>query len=185
MKLFYKITKTDNNKSINTILANNLNISTRLLNKLINEQKILINNQICDTRNIPHLKDILTIDFSTPEDNSNVIPTKMDLDIVYEDEWLLVINKPAGIPIHPSRLHFKDSLSNGIRFYFDKIGLHKKIRPVNRLDLDTSGLVIFAKCEYIQECFIRQMKTSTFQKEYLCLVEGFLDTKNRQNRVTN
>ena len=86
-------------------------------------------------------------------------------------------NKSAGIPIHPSLLHFTDSLSNGIKYYFDEISLAKKIRPVNRLDLDTSGVVIFAKCEYIQECFINQMKNKEFQKEYICLVDGIIDIK--------
>ena len=109
--------------------------------------------------------------------DSNISPSQMNLDIIYEDDWFLVLNKPAGIPIHPSRLHYTDSLSNGIKFYFDSIGLAKKIRPVNRLDLDTSGLVIFAKCEYIQESFARQMDKKTFQKEYLCFVNGFLEQK--------
>ena len=177
MKLIYKINENDNGKSINSILINNLDFSSRLLTKLIKNKQIFVNEKICDTRNIANLNDILTIDFSTLEDNSNVVPSKMNLDIVYEDEWFLIINKPAGIPIHPSRLHFENSLSNGVRFYFDTIGLQKKIRPVNRLDLDTSGLVIFAKCEYIQECFIRQMSSKLFQKEYLCLVNGYLTPK--------
>ncbi len=79
------------------------------------------------------------------EENDNIVPTKMELNILYEDDGLLILNKPAGIAVHPSILHFSDSLSNGIRFYFDSIGLKKKIRPVNRLDLDTSGIIIFAK----------------------------------------
>ena len=74
-------------------------------------------------------------------------------------------------------MHYSNSLSNGIRFYFDEIGLRKKIRIVNRLDLNTSGLVIVAKCEYIHEAFIRQMQENQFKKEYLCLVEGILDEK--------
>ena len=106
----------------------------------------------------------------------------MHLDIVYEDEHLLAINKPAGIAVHPSILHFDDSLSNGVRFYFDSIGLKKKIRPVNRIDLNTSGLVLFAKNEYIQECLIKQMASNTFRKTYLCLVNGTLDAKKRYNR---
>ena len=83
-----------------------------------------------------------------------------------------------GVAIHPSCLHYSDSLSNGIRFYFDEIGLKKKIRPVNRLDSGTSGLVVFAKCEYVQEAFIRQMQENKFQKEYLCLVQGILEKKS-------
>lgn len=177
MFLTYKIDEDDVDKSFNNVLINNLNFSSRLLTKLIRNKQIFVNDKICDTRDVTNLGDTLTIDFSTPEDNSNVVPSKMDLEIVYEDEWFLVVNKPAGIPIHPSRLHFENSLSNGVRFYFDAIGLQKKIRPVNRLDLDTSGLVIFAKCEYIQECFIRQMSSKVFQKEYLCLVNGSLTPK--------
>ena len=64
-----------------------------------------------------------------------------------------------------------------IKFYFDKINLHKKIRPVNRLDLNTSGLIIFAKNEYIQEALIKQMNNKTFKKDYLAVVCGKLSLK--------
>ncbi len=77
----------------------------------------------------------------------------MNLDIIYEDDSYIVINKPANMPVHPSMDHFTDSLSNGVKYYFDSIGLKKKIRPVNRLDRNTSGLVMFAKNEYIQRMF--------------------------------
>lgn len=81
------------------------------------------------------------------------------------------------MPVHPSCYHFKDSLSNGIRYYFDSIGLKKKIRPVNRIDRDTSGIVIFAKNEYIQESLIRQMRQKQFSKEYIAIIEGILSEK--------
>ena len=76
------------------------------------------------------------IDFE--EDNSNIVPTKMDLQIIYEDDAFIVMNKPSNIPVHPSMLHYENSLSNGVRYYYDTIGLKKKIRPVNRLDKNTS-----------------------------------------------
>lgn len=173
MEIKYKVMK--NFVSINEILQNDLKISSRLLYKLIKYQKISINNNIIDTRIKPNIGDIITINFNYEEDNSNIVPTKIDLDIIYEDKWLLIVNKPAGIAIHPSILHYSDSLCNGIRFYFDKIGLKKKIRPVNRLDLNTSGLVIFAKCEYIQECLILQMNKQSFKKEYLAICEGIFE----------
>lgn len=176
MKLKYQIK--NQNLSINNILQNELKISSRLLYKLIKQEKIFLNNKPCDTRQNASISDILTIDFEYEEDNSNIIPTNMNLDIIFEDEWLLIVNKPAGIAIHPSILHYSDSLCNGIRFYFDKIGLKKKIRPVNRLDLNTSGLVIFAKCEYIQECLISQMKDNKFKKEYIAICEGFFNKKS-------
>ena len=168
----------NNELNINQILQNEINISSRLLYKLIKNKRILLNDNICDTRNHANAGDVLIVDFDYEEDNSNILPTKMNLDIVYEDEWLLIVNKSAGIAIHPSILHYSDSLCNGIRFYFDSIGLKKKIRPVNRLDLNTSGLVIFAKCEYIQECLIAQMKDNVFKKEYLCFCEGIFKEKS-------
>lgn len=115
--------------------------------------------------------------YGLEEDNNNIVPKQMVLNIIYEDEWLLVLNKPSGIAIHPSILHYDNSLSNGVRYYFDQIHLRKKVRPVNRLDRDTSGIVIFAKCEYIQEQFIKQMACGIFEKEYLCFVDGILPLK--------
>ncbi len=176
MKLEYQTQKKDENKTVNQIITQQFNLSTRLLTKLIRMKKIKVNNKIVNTKNTITAYNTITIDLNTEEDNSNIIPTQMKLDILYEDDYFLVINKPAGIPVHPSRLHYTDSLCNGIKYYFDSIlKLSKKIRPVNRLDLDTSGLVIFAKCEYIQEAFIQQMMLKTFKKEYLCLVTGILE----------
>ena len=176
MEINYKIK--NNTQTINSTLQNELKISSRLLYKLIKLNKIELNHKPCDTRKTGTFGDTITINFDYEEDNSNIIPTKMNLNIIFEDDWLLVVNKPAGIAIHPSVLHYSDSLCNGIRFYFDKIGLKKKIRPVNRLDLNTSGLVVFAKCEYIQECLINQMKNKQFKKEYLAVCNGFFDKKS-------
>lgn len=134
MELTYKIKKTDSYQNINTVLSNKFHISTRLLSTLIKKKCITVNNKLTDTRNTVQPTDIICINLNYEEDNSNIVPTKMNLSILYEDEWLLIINKPAGIATHPSILHFSDSLSNGVRYYFDSIGLKKKIRPVNRLD---------------------------------------------------
>ena len=174
MHLNYQIKETDNYANINSVLINQFDISTRLLSTLIKKQCIMCNNQKVDSRNPVKPNDIITVDLSYEEDNSNIVPTKMDLSILYEDKWMLIIDKPAGIAVHPSMLHFDDSLSNGIRYYFDSIGLKKKIRPVNRLDLNTSGIVIFAKCEFIQQNLSMQMANHTFEKIYLAIIEGFL-----------
>lgn len=175
MKLKYKV-KT-NQSTINQILQNEIKISSRLLHKLITLNKIQLNSKPCNTKNMAKMGDILTINFEYEENSSNIIPTKMDLKIIYEDEWFLIVNKPSGIAIHPSILHYSASLCNGIKYYFNTIGLNKKIRPVNRLDLNTSGLVIFAKCEYIQECLISQMKEKIFKKEYLAICDGLFKEK--------
>lgn len=175
MELKYKVE--NENLTINQILQNNLKVSSRLLYKIVKNNCIFLNGKECDTRNIASPNDIITINFDYSEDNSNIVPTEMDLNIVFEDDWLLIVNKPAGIATHPSVLHFSDSLCNGVRFYFDSIGLKKKVRPVNRLDLNTSGLVVFAKCEYIQECLISQMKSNVFKKDYLAICDGIFEDK--------
>ena len=177
MEIKYIVKKDDNYFYINDVLNLEFKISSRLKLKLINSNRIFLNNIPSDTRVSIRPNDVIKINFDYEEDNSNIVPQKQNLNIVYEDDWLLVINKPAGIAIHPSILHYEDSLSNGIKYYFDKIGLKKKIRPVNRLDLNTSGLVIFAKCEYIQENLTLQMKDKTFVKEYLALADGVFENK--------
>ena len=175
MILNYKVTEPS--QTINQILKTKLHISSRLLYKLIKKKKIYLNDKVCDTRDIANIGDTISVDLSYDEDNSNILQTKMDLDIIYEDDAILILNKPSGISTHPSILHFEDSLSNGVKYYFDSIGLQKKIRPVNRLDLHTSGLIIFAKNEYIQECLIKQMENNSFKKEYYAIVIGHLENK--------
>lgn len=179
MFLNYVFNNSDPCDTINDVLKTYYNMSNRLCVKLIKNEYISLNSKKCDTRT--HLKDgdVVTINLGYFENNSNIVSTKMNLNIIYEDEWFLILNKPAGVAIHPSRLHFDNSLSNGVKFYFDLINLNKKIRPVNRLDLNTSGLVMFAKCEYVQEQLIGQMKNNIFQKEYLCITEGHFYTNNK------
>ena len=179
MKLEYIASKKDAGKTIKDILLNEFKISHRLLITLKKQNTIFVNGVNTHIYKGVAKGDNITISFNYDEDNSNIVPKKMPLNIVYEDDWLLIINKPAGVAIHPSILHYEDSLSNGIRYYFDSINLKKKIRPVNRLDKDTSGLVVFAKNEYVQEALIKQMKTGDFKKEYIAVVEGhFFDKLN-------
>lgn len=128
-KLEYKTKSEDKDKTINEILKTKHKISTRLLTKLINLNKIYLNNKPADTRTPININDIITIDLNYEETSSSIIPTKMNFEIIYEDEWMLVINKPAGIPIHPSRMHFTDSLSNGVKYYFDLIRFKEKNPP--------------------------------------------------------
>lgn len=172
------IVKNNNYSNINQILKQELHLSSRLLQKLINLKHIYLNNNIVDTRSSVNLNDVISVDLDFDEESENIVPQKMNLNIVYEDDAVLIINKPPKIAIHPSILHYNDSLANGVKYYFDKIGLHRKIRPVNRLDFNTSGLVLFAKNQYIQECLISQMKNHTFCKEYIAAVSGKFKEKS-------
>ena len=161
--------------NVKEVLKAEFSMSDRLLLKLKKLDKIYLNGDVTSVNHLVLENDLIECYLDYEEDNSNIVPTEMPLNIIYEDEAYIVVNKPAGIPVHPSMDHYTDSLSNGIAFYFNQIGLKKKIRPVNRLDKDTSGIVIFAKNEYIQECLVRQMKSKEFIKRYIAVVNGNLD----------
>ena len=167
----------DNYNTVRQVVTGKFNISYNLLLKLKKNNKILLNGTSTYLDKEIFNGDIITINIDFEEDNSNIFPTRMDLSILYEDEYLLIIDKPAGIPVHPSIIHFEYSLSNGVKYYFDTINLHKKIRPVNRLDRNTSGIVIFAKNEYIHDMLSKQMQNKQFKKEYIAICEGVFDKK--------
>ena len=177
MNLSYTISEKDDFNTVRRVLKNHFNVSTRLLMKLKKLEMIHLNGTKCSLDSCVKPGDIVSFNLDYEEDSSNIIPTKMNLEIVYEDNSLIVINKPPFMAIHPTSYHFDDTLSNGVRYYFDQIGLKKKIRPVNRLDRNTSGLVVFAKNEYVQELLIKQMSEGYFKKRYLGIVEGSLENK--------
>lgn len=177
MKLTYTIQPNDNFFNVKELLKLKFQISDRLLVKLKKNKKIWLNSTptFVDSRLKPF--DIVEILIDFEEKSENIIPTQMDLNIIYEDEYYIVINKPSGIAIHPSILHYTDSLANGVKFYLEQKNIKKKIRPINRLDKDTSGIVIFAKNEYIQEFLVKEMKKNTFFKEYIAVCEGMFESK--------
>ena len=87
---------------------------------------------------------------------------------------MIAINKKAGIVVHPTSNHFSGTIANGIMYYYKQNGISKRVRPVSRLDRDTSGIIIFAKNQFIQESLIRQMKDKSFCKVYVGIVTGSL-----------
>lgn len=177
MEFNYTVNTPNLYNTVRDVLKNYFLVSSRLLLKLKNNNCVFLNNKKCSINSTISLGDIVSFSLDYEEDNSNIVATNIPLNIVYEDECLLIINKQPNVAIHPSMLHYDNSLSNGVKFYFDSIGLKKKIRPVNRLDRNTSGLVIFAKNEYVQEFLIKQMKNNTFSKEYLAILDGILNEK--------
>lgn len=165
------------NKNLRSILKDELNISSRLFNKIKNKY-VFVNGEHAIYYRDLNVNDVVEVDFGYDDENYNNIVFNPDIkfEIVYEDDWLLIVNKGANLPVHPSLNHYDISLSNGIRAYFDKIGLNKTVRLVNRIDKDTTGLVIIAKCEYIQECLIKQMNEDSFIKEYIAIARGLVDS---------
>ena len=174
MELNYIVKKSDT--SIKQILKNEFNMSERFILKLKTNKCIYINNVCMPIHSSINEGDTLSIKENFIEDSDGIVSNyNITLNILFEDDYLLILDKPAGIAVHPSILHYDNSLSNGVKSYFEKIGLRKKIRPVNRLDKDTSGIVIFSKNEYIQECLVRQMSNNIFKKKYIAILEGLLE----------
>ena len=174
MKLKFVVKKDED--EIKRILIDELKISKEQIKK-IKDENILVNNKIQKMYQKVYKNDQIIINLDYCEDNSNIMPNShIKFQILYEDDWLIIVNKPKFIPVHPTMRHYEDSLSNGIRYYYDTINLHKKIRPVNRLDKDTTGIVMFAKSEYIQS------NLTKYQKEYIAIVDGILEGKGTINK---
>ena len=176
MILTYKV-ESNSYSTIKEVLLSHFKISHRLLTKLKQKNAIFLNHTSCYVNEKILKGDIVEVNLNYEEENDNIVPTSIPLSMLKENDEYIIIDKPSHMPVHPSCNHYSDTLSNGVRFYFDSINLKKIIRPVNRIDSDTTGIVIFAKNEYIQENFIRQMKQNNFQKYYLAITEGFWDNK--------
>ena len=100
-----------------------------------------------------------------------------DIDIIYEDEYVLCVNKEKGIPCHPSAMHQEKTLYNSIINYYKKQNKIVPIHFVNRLDKDTTGIVIIAKHKYVQEYLSRQMQNGILKKKYVAVVHGIVENK--------
>lgn len=177
MILKYIKQENDNYKTLRQVLDGQFKISYVLRLKLKRNNHIFVNGENTYLDHELMKGDTIIVDLDFDEENSNIVPSKMNLDIIYEDDAILVLNKPAGVAIHPSMRHFEDTLSNGVKYYFDSINLKRKIRPVNRLDSDTSGVVIFAKNEYVHSALSNEMQKGLFKKEYIAICTGIFDKK--------
>lgn len=108
------------------------------------------------------------------ESSQNIVPVPMDLDLIYEDEDLLVINKASGMPVHPSQGAYDCTLANGVVSYFARKGEPFVYRAVNRLDRDTTGLLILAKHQLSSAILSRMVKERDIHRTYLAVVDGFV-----------
>ena len=125
-------------ETLRTVLKKEWQISSRLLTRLKQREIITVNQKSVYLDYKLNIGDIILVDLDFEEESENIVPTQMNLDILYEDNAYIVITKPANMPVHPSRAHYEDTLSNGIKYHFNQNKIYKKIRPVNRLDKDTS-----------------------------------------------
>ena len=118
--------------------------------------------------------DRLDVTFAEETSSENIVPVRMPLSILYEDEDLMVINKAANVPIHPSQGNFSNSLANGLAWYFKQKQKPFVFRAVNRLDRDTTGLLIVAK-NALSSCILSDMvRNRQIHRTYLAAVSGNL-----------
>ena len=116
--------------------------------------------------------EVLTVNISEEESSDKIPPVEMPLDIVYEDEDIVVINKPAGLSIHPSLNHYEDSLANGLAYYYQSQGKAFVFRCANRLDKNTSGLTVVAKHLVSGNILSTMVKNREFHRVYYAIVQG-------------
>ena len=155
-------------QSMNHIIKQQ-HISQRMRRRLRNEGIITVNDEPATWNTLVHGDDHLVMKL-TPEQEFSLSP--MDLDIVYEDEHILVINKAAGVLMHPTSTVRDHTLANGVLYYYQETHQHYDFHPVHRLDKDTSGIVIIAKTSVVQHAFDK--KHTHFYKTYDAIVEGKL-----------
>lgn len=172
MILSHTVTTEENGRTVKWLLQNRLKLSGRLINKLKFNSKILVNKMSVHVNHITAQGDILEAFVEFEEENESIIPQEIPLDIIYEDSSLIVLYKAPDIVVHPTSYHPDGTYANGLAAYFKKNGETVKIRPVSRLDRDTTGVIVFAKNAYIQERLIEQMKTGVYEKKYLGAVWG-------------
>ena len=137
-------------------------------------ESILLNGAWTYMRTAVKDDDILTVHIQEPESSPNIPPVKLPLDIVYEDEDIVVVNKPAGMPVHPSLNNYENSLANGLMYYYQEQGKPFIFRCTNRLDRDTSGLTVVAKHMVSSSILSSMGMRHEITREYLAIVRGVL-----------
>ena len=187
----YRVTEADGQLTVRDVLRDRLMMSAKEITRCKQfEDGVMVRRACDDTQAAPATEpriearpimvrdkltpgDLLTVRIYEDTDNSSeIIPWDTPIDIVYEDEDLILINKPGEMVVHPSYAHFKDSLSNALAGYYEKTGQNHVIRTIGRLDRETSGLIIFAKNRHSAAVLSDQKDRMSRRKEYLALCAG-------------
>ncbi len=161
---------------IDSYLATKLDISRSKIQKLIKEEKVLVNDKVISANYLVKLNDQIQVNDELNYEIS-VEPENIPLDIVYEDDDLLVINKASGMVVHPAPGHYTNTLVNALLYRFN-ITSGDKMRPgiVHRLDKDTSGLMLVAKNEETHEKLSKMIGSKEVERRYLAITTGVIKT---------
>ena len=161
---------------VDQALSNYLKISRSKVKKYINEEKIFINNARAKTNRKVKLNDIILYNFDIENDLEEIDkPEKIKLEILYEDKFLLAINKQPKIVVHPGAGNLNGTIMNGLLGYNEIFNLVDRAGIVHRLDKDTSGVLVIAKDNVIKEKLQEQFKSRIVKKMYTAIVYGKLD----------
>lgn len=173
-KFTYIVTNEDVEKElqIKELLRYKFNFSSRLRTKIKKHRGVSLNGAPVDPWMVPNAGDILAI--SIPDEISYFPPEPIAILPVYEDDDLLIINKQPGVVVHPTNGHPDHTIANGLTQYMLDTGQSFKIRFINRLDRDTSGLLALGKNSHAQDGFVKQMKAGLVEKKYLAIVKGII-----------
>ena len=167
------ITEAENGKCLTDYLKKNLGMSRAELSHLKSlDTGIMINGVRVTVRAVLAAGDVLFLDRDDAAAGENVMPGDIPLDIIYEDDDIIALNKPAGMPTHPSHGHYYDTLANGLAFYFAKKSIPFVFRAVNRLDRDTSGIVLVAKNRASAYRISSEMSRGGIKKTYIAAAVG-------------
>ena len=170
--LEYEIPSEYDGANITTVLKRHFKISTNLIKDLKKyKEGIQVNGEHRRVVDFVAKGDILKITIRDTA-SENIVPTDIPLDIVYEDEDVLVINKLPNMPTHPSMGNYENSLANGVMYYYKSKGEERVFRAVNRLDKDTSGLMAVAKNSYIHARLGEEIQKKELKRKYMCIVCG-------------
>ncbi len=170
--LTFNITAGDRGKTVRDFLREKDISRTALTDIKFKGGNITVNGTEVRVRRILEKGDILAVTFPEEKRSESIKGELIPLDILYEDEYLLVINKPPGMNTIPSREHSAGSLANAVAGYYEKIGLHSTVHVVTRLDRDTSGVVLIAKYRHIHHLFSRQHQEGNIVRIYEALAGG-------------
>jgi len=172
----YKV-DSDSNLRIDKYLSEVTDMSRSKIQKLIDNEKILVNDKIIKTSYKVNFGDTINI-LDTEENNNEIVAENIPLDIVYEDEYLLVVNKPSGMVVHPALGNYSHTLVNALMYHCNNnLSLvNGSIRPgiVHRIDADTSGLLLVAKNDMVHNDLAKQISEKSVVRKYICLVHGVI-----------
>ncbi|MCM1564621.1 MAG: RluA family pseudouridine synthase [Dehalobacter sp.] len=167
----YRVTNDNNNQKVSQILRTNLKLSRGEMRRIKRCAGLMVNGQTVRLNSLVKEGDLIRVNLQDADDQP-VIPQDIPLDIVFEDEHILVVNKPPDMLVHPLSYHVLNTLANGVIYHWQQQGHNNKFRAVSRLDKDTSGVILIAKSSYICHQLSGQMKNSMCRREYLAVVHN-------------